>query len=79
MVGEPPMFDALFTTAPVTDHQGMAGADAARARRLNGLLRAGGILKGEGKIYVSLAHDARDVADTLGAYRAAAARLDAAV
>lgn len=78
MVGEPPMFDALFTTSPVTDHQGMAGADATCARLFNGLLRTGGILKGEGKTYVSLAHDERDVADTLTAYRTAALGLDAA-
>lgn len=79
MVGEPPMFDALFTAAPkIVDYRGMAEADAARSRRFNGLLRAGGILKGDSKMYISLAHDERDVVDTIAAFRTAASRLDEA-
>lgn len=79
MVGEPPMFDALFTSAArVVDHRGMAGADAVQGRRFNGLLRASGILKSDSKMYISLAHDERDVADTITAFRAASSRLDEA-
>lgn len=77
VVGEPPMFDAVFTQAPrVVDYRGTVEVDGARARRFNALVREGGILKSENKMYVSLAHDARDVADTLAAFRAAAAGLD---
>ena len=42
-------------------------------RRVNRTLRAHGVLKGESKYYVSLAHDERDVADTLAAFAAAIA------
>ena len=40
-------------------------------RRFNALLRERGILKGESKYYVSLAHDAADVKHTLGVVKAA--------
>lgn len=73
LLGLPCMFDALFTPrAAVTDYRGMAEADAAMARRLNGLLRRNGVFKNEGKLYVAMAHDERDIADTIAAYRAAA-------
>lgn len=73
IVGEPPMFDVVFTADAVRDYRGMLGADAARQRQVNARLREAGILKGDAKYYVSLAHDARDVAETLAAFRAALA------
>ena len=38
-------------------------------KRINQRLRAGGVLRSESKYYVSLAHDAADVAHTLDAHR----------
>ena len=61
MLGEPPMFDAVFTAAPVQDYRGAAAGDAALNKRFNALLRERGVFKSAGKIYVSLAHDADDI------------------
>jgi glutamate-1-semialdehyde 2,1-aminomutase len=37
-------------------------------RRFNRCLRENGVLKGDSKIYVSLAHDAADVAHAIAAF-----------
>jgi glutamate-1-semialdehyde 2,1-aminomutase len=44
-------------------------------RRFNGLLRERGVLKGEQKYYVSLAHTAEDVRHTTDAWASAIAAL----
>jgi glutamate-1-semialdehyde 2,1-aminomutase len=44
---------------------------------VNGTLRGRGILKGESKFYMSLAHSAADVAQTLDAFSAAMKSLPA--
>lgn len=72
VVGEPPLFDVLFTDRAVTDYRTTITADAGLLRRFNAGLRQRGILKGESKYYVSLAHDAADVAHTLEAFRESA-------
>ena len=61
VVGEPPLFDVVFSAEPVTDYRGMLHNDMDMVRRFNALLRERGILKGEQKYYVSLAHTADDV------------------
>ena len=68
VIGEPPLFDVFFTSGDIKDYRGMLGNDAERAQRFNGLLRENGVLKGDSKFYVSLAHDERDVAHTLDAF-----------
>jgi glutamate-1-semialdehyde 2,1-aminomutase len=73
MVGVPAMFDAVFATGEVVDYRGMLRADGAMQRRFNMRLRADGVLKGEGKYYVSLAHTAEDVDHTLAAFGRAVA------
>lgn len=70
------MFDALFTRrGTVTDYRGMMEADKGLSRRFNGFAREGGVFKSDNKIYISLAHDERDVGDTITAFRQAAHRL----
>jgi glutamate-1-semialdehyde 2,1-aminomutase len=77
IIGEPVMFDAMFTKAKtVTDYRGMLAADKVTAKRFNTALRRHGIFKSDSKMYVSLAHDARDVADSIAAFRVAASELD---
>ncbi len=71
VLGEPPLFDVFFTDGDVKDYRGMQGNDADRAQRFNGVLRQHGILKGDSKFYVSLAHDEADVRQTLDAFAAA--------
>ena len=46
-------------------------------RRFNALLRERGILKGESKYYISLAHTAEDIAFTIDAWQDAIKELKA--
>jgi len=78
VVGEPPLFDVFFTGAEVRDYRSAAAADKAKLLRFNRLLLERGVLKGESKFYVSLAHDAEDVAQSLATFTAAAEALQAA-
>lgn len=75
VVGHPALFDVVFTEAPVRTYRDVLAADATRLRRFNATLRAHGILKGESKFYISLAHDAADIAHTREAIAAAAEAL----
>jgi glutamate-1-semialdehyde 2,1-aminomutase len=77
VVGDAPMFDVVFTDREVKDYRSAMG-DEAKMKRLNALLRARGILKGESKYYISLAHTDEDVAFTLDAFAAAIAELQSA-
>jgi glutamate-1-semialdehyde 2,1-aminomutase len=69
--GEPPLFDVVFTAIPVRDYRGTLRGDAELMRRFNALLRERGILKGESKYYVSLAHTPEDVQHTRKAWDSA--------
>jgi glutamate-1-semialdehyde 2,1-aminomutase len=71
VIGEPPLFDVVFAAEPVSDYRGMLNNDMTMVRRFNALLRERGILKGEQKYYVSLAHTADDVKFTREAWAAA--------
>ena len=77
MVGDAPMFDVVFTDREVKDYRSALG-DEATMKRCNALLRARGILKGESKYYISLAHTDEDVAFTLDAFASAIAELQGA-
>jgi glutamate-1-semialdehyde 2,1-aminomutase len=74
VVGDAPMFDIVFTDRDVTDYRSMIG-DQEAMKRCNGLLRERGILKGESKYYVSLAHTDEDVRFTLDAFGSAIGEL----
>jgi glutamate-1-semialdehyde 2,1-aminomutase len=77
VVGDAPMFDVVFTDRPVTDYRSALG-DEALMKRCNALLRQRGILKGESKYYISLAHTDVDVGFTLEAFSSALAELTSA-
>jgi glutamate-1-semialdehyde 2,1-aminomutase len=68
VVGEPPMFDVVFADGPMRDYRDLQRGDKALAKRFNVLLRERGILKGESKHYMSLAHTEADIAQTSEAY-----------
>jgi glutamate-1-semialdehyde 2,1-aminomutase len=55
----------------VHDYRATLRGDVEMRRRFNRRLREAGILKGDSKFYVSLAHDAADVTHTLAAVRSA--------
>jgi glutamate-1-semialdehyde 2,1-aminomutase len=71
VTGEPPLFDTVFGEQPVRDYRGTLRGDAEMLRRFNALLRERGILKGEQKYYVSLAHTPEDVRQTCDAWASA--------
>ncbi len=75
VTGEPALFDLVFSREPVCDYRGTLKGDARLMRRFNALLRERGILKGESKYYVSLAHDEADVRQTSEAWEDAIAAL----
>jgi glutamate-1-semialdehyde 2,1-aminomutase len=78
VVGEPPLFDVVFTSRPVRNYRDVLAGDAAMAKRFNVLLRQKGLLKSDSKFYISLAHDEADIAQTVDAIRWAAERLNEA-
>src|SRR5437016_12649850 len=67
--GEPPLFDVVFTDQKVRDYRGTLLGDAELMRRFNLLLRERGILKGQSKYYISLAHTDEDIAFTIDAWK----------
>jgi glutamate-1-semialdehyde 2,1-aminomutase len=71
VVGEPPLFDVVFTGEPVRDYRGTLRGDGDLLRRFNALLRERGVLKGESKYYVSLAHTPEDIQHTCDAWASA--------
>jgi glutamate-1-semialdehyde 2,1-aminomutase len=71
VTGEPPLFDVVFTGDPVRDYRGTLRGDAVMSRRFNALLRERGVLKGESKYYVSLAHTPEDIRHTCDAWASA--------
>ena len=71
VIGEPPLFDAVFSGEVVRDYRGTLRGNAEMGRRFNALLRERGILKGESKYYVSLAHTTEDIRHTSEAWASA--------
>jgi glutamate-1-semialdehyde 2,1-aminomutase len=69
--GEPPLFDVVFSAEPVRDYRTTLAGDADLMRRFNALLRERGILKGESKYYISLAHTPEDIQFTIDAWKSA--------
>jgi glutamate-1-semialdehyde 2,1-aminomutase len=67
VVGEPVVFDLLFTDTPVVDYRSLQTADGALGRAFTTELIKRGVVKNSQKMYVSLVHSAEDVATTLAA------------
>jgi len=76
MVGDPTLFDVVFTPGPVTDYRDVLKGDQQRNTRFNMLLRERGIFKSPGKVYPSLALTEADIQQVLDAVAAAARKLD---
>jgi glutamate-1-semialdehyde 2,1-aminomutase len=71
VTGEPPLFDVVFASGEVRNYRDTLKGDAEMTRQFNRLLRERGILKGESKYYISLAHDAEDIRHTREAWESA--------
>ncbi len=76
VIGEPVLFDVVFSDTEVFDYRSGLAQDFDALRRFNLALRESGVLKGDTKFYVSVAHTEADVVATLTAFDAA---LDAEV
>ena len=77
VVGQPTLFDVVFTDQEVVDYRGVVRGDSARSAQFNKMMRERGILKPDSKFYISLAHDEADVSHTVDAIREAADALAA--
>ena len=75
IVGDPTLFEVVFTDQPPRDYRAVPAADGGRAKVWNDALRAGGIFKSPGKTYPCLALTDADLDQTRAARRAAAAKL----
>jgi glutamate-1-semialdehyde 2,1-aminomutase len=71
VTGVPPLFDVVFTDGAIRSYRDTLRGDTEMMRRFNQLLRERGILKGESKYYVSLAHTPDDVKHTVEAWSSA--------
>ena len=72
VVGDPVLFDVVFTAKPVTDYRGVFAGDAGRLKLFNQVLRQNGVLKPDSKFYISLALTEDDLALTIDAIAKAA-------
>ena len=71
VVGDAPLFDVYFTEAEVTDYRSSLSGDKKMLARFNRLLLERGIFKGDSKYYISTAHTAGDVDQTIEAFAGA--------
>ena len=67
VIGEPPVFDVVFSDHKIDNYRDTLRGDKTMLRRFGELLLAQGILRGDSKFYVSLAHTQDDVKATLAA------------
>jgi glutamate-1-semialdehyde 2,1-aminomutase len=75
--GEPPVFDILFTDREIVDYRATLTADRRRIAIFNEECLRRGVVKAVNKIYVSLAHTAADVEETLAVFDQALAAVAA--
>jgi len=75
IVGDPVLFDVVFTERDVRNYRDIHAADMPRNIRFNALLRERGIFKPIGKVYPSLAITDADLDETAEAIRYAAQNL----
>ncbi len=72
IVGEPYLFDVVFTGQRVLSYRDGLKGDAGQSAAWNAALRAQGIFKSAGKLYMSVAHSEEDLALTEQAIAVAA-------
>ena len=68
VIGEPVLFDVVFSDAEIVDYRSGLSQDFDALRRFNLCLRENGVLKGDTKFYISTAHDEDDVKKALAAF-----------
>jgi len=68
VVGVPSLFDVVYAAGEIANYRDIQRQDTAMQAKINRHLREAGILKGDSKYYMSLAHTQDDVAVTLDAF-----------
>ena len=79
VVGDPTLFELVFTDRDVRDYRDVVRSDTKAAARFNGVLREKGLFKSPGKTYPCLALTEADLAQTEAAYDSAAQALSEAL
>ncbi|MFO0996355.1 MAG: aminotransferase class III-fold pyridoxal phosphate-dependent enzyme [Alphaproteobacteria bacterium] len=75
VVGEGCMFDVVLTNQSIVDYWSSKSGDESKQKLFDKILLDNGVIKGNSKFYVSLAHDEADIATTTKAFEAAAEAL----
>jgi glutamate-1-semialdehyde 2,1-aminomutase len=75
VIGEPPLFDVVFTDQPIRNYRDTLKGNKTIAGKFNKLLRERGLMKGESKYYVSVAHTQADIDYTIATWSDAMAEL----
>jgi len=75
VVGESPLFDVFFTDEEITDYRSTLRTNKDMLTQFNALLLEEGVLKGDTKFYVSVAHDQADIQKTIDAFSSAVQKL----
>ena len=75
VVGDPTLFELVFTDTDVRDYRNVLQSNTAAATTFNASLRDHGLFKSPGKTYPSLTLTEEDLSQTEAAYQAAAAAL----
>ncbi|MEM7599398.1 MAG: aminotransferase class III-fold pyridoxal phosphate-dependent enzyme [Pseudomonadota bacterium] len=79
VVGDPTLFELVFTDRDVRDYRDVVHSDTKAAARFNGVLREQGLFKSPGKTYPCLALTEADLTQTEAAYERAAQALSEAL
>jgi glutamate-1-semialdehyde 2,1-aminomutase len=77
VVGDDTVFDAYFTSQPITDYRSTLNADSSALTKFNKLLLERGILKAGQKFYMSVAHTPEDIQKTVDVISEAAEEMRA--
>jgi len=72
VIGEPPMFDVLFTNEPIIDYRSTLTNNTELYKKFTQSLLDQGIFRGDAKFYVSISHTQNDVDRTIEAFSNAA-------
>ena len=72
VIGEPPVFDVLFTDQPIMSYRDTLSNNKPMVERFNRQLLDRGIFRPDSKFYVSIMHTAEDVETTVDAFTSAA-------
>lgn len=75
MVGDPTLFDVIFTKQPVRNYRDSITGDPQKLAAYNAILRRHGVFKAPGKTYPCLALTDRDLDQTISAIRIAARQM----